>query len=120
MSSDMPLSSVQGLKCHLETSQGLLQAVNHGSVDLKWGEIYGIVGESGSGKSVTALSILRLLPPTVRIKAGNILFHGTDLLLLDDHQIRSIRGKRISRVFQDELNGAAVYQRRRRDRTLGL
>jgi peptide/nickel transport system ATP-binding protein len=103
MPADTPLLSVQGLKVHFKTSQGLLKAVNHGSFDIRRGEIYGIVGESGSGKSVTALSILRLLPATARIAAGNILFHGTDLLSLDDPQIRSIRGKRISMVFQDAL-----------------
>lgn len=103
MPSNNLLLSVQGLKVHFRTSQGLLKAVNHGNFDVRRGEIYGIVGESGSGKSVTALSILRLLPPTAQIAGGNILFHGTDLLSLDDHQIRSIRGKRISMVFQDAL-----------------
>jgi peptide/nickel transport system ATP-binding protein len=103
MPSNDLLLSVQGLKVRFRTSQGTLRAVNNGHFDVRQGEIYGIVGESGSGKSVTALSILRLLPPSAHIAAGNILFHGTDLLSMDDHQIRSIRGKRISMVFQDAL-----------------
>lgn len=103
----MPLDfllSVQGLKVYFKTSQGLLRAVNDISFDIGKGEIYGIVGESGSGKSVTALSILCILPPNARIVAGKIEFKGRDLLSLVDRQIRSIRGKEISMVFQDALS----------------
>ena len=102
----MPLDfllSVQGLKVYFKTPQGLLRAVNDMSFDIGKGEIYGIVGESGSGKSVTALSILRILPPNARIVAGKIEFKGRDLLSLNDRQIRAIRGKEISMVFQDAL-----------------
>ena len=75
------------------------------SFDIKQKEICGIVGESGSGKSVTALSILRILSPNAKIVDGKILFKGRNLLDMDDHQIRSLRGKEISMVFQDALAG---------------
>jgi len=101
--SPMPLLSVQDLKVQFQTPRGLLEAVNGVSFDVEKGELYGIVGESGSGKSVTALSILNILPPNARIVDGRILFKGSDLLTLEDRRIRSIRGNDIAMVFQDAL-----------------
>jgi peptide/nickel transport system ATP-binding protein len=95
------LLSVEGLRVQFDTSRGLLQAVNSASFNVRRGEIYGIVGESGSGKSVTAMSIIRLLPPYARIVSGKIMFKGRHLLDLDDREIRAIRGKDISMIFQD-------------------
>jgi oligopeptide transport system ATP-binding protein len=75
------------------------------SFDLAAGETLAIVGESGSGKSVTALSLLRLIPdPPGRIDTGEVLFDGTDLLKLDDAGIRAIRGDRIAMIFQEPMS----------------
>jgi peptide/nickel transport system ATP-binding protein len=98
-----PLLSINDLKVQFKTTRGLLEAVNGASFNIKKGEIYGIVGESGSGKSVTALSILNILPPNARIDKGQILFKGSDLLTLKDCDMRSIRGNTIAMVFQDAL-----------------
>jgi len=98
---DDTLISVQDLRIHFRTVRGTLQAVKQVSFDIKKGEIYGIVGESGSGKSVTALGILRILPPNAVIETGRIMFKGRDILTLNDRQIRALRGKEISMVFQD-------------------
>jgi len=100
MSPDVILS-VRKLEVLFDTSRGPLKAVNNISFDVRPGEAYGIVGESGSGKSVTALSILRLLSPNATIASGQILFKGNDLLALRDDEMRSVRGKEISMVFQD-------------------
>lgn len=97
------LLSIQNLKVQFQTTRGMLQAVSGVSIEIKKGELYGLVGESGSGKSVTALSILRILSPNARISDGKILFNGVNLLDLDDRQMRAIRGKEISMVFQDAL-----------------
>jgi peptide/nickel transport system ATP-binding protein len=101
--SSMPLLTVRDLKVRFKTTRGLLEAVNGASFDIKKGELYGIVGESGSGKSVTALSILDILPPNALITEGQILFKGSDLLTLKDRDMRAIRGNKISMVFQDAL-----------------
>src|SRR5256885_6132294 len=96
-----PILSVQQLEVMFDTGRGPLRAVNNLCFDIRPGEAYGIVGESGSGKSVTALSILRLLSRNARIVSGKILFKGRDLLTLDDDQMRTVRGKEISMIFQD-------------------
>src|SRR5207249_3673393 len=80
------------------------KAVNGISFHVEEGEALGIVGESGSGKSVTALSIMRLIPtPPGRITAGEVRFEGEDLLRMDDEAIRRIRGNQIAMVFQDPM-----------------
>src|SRR6185295_4359880 len=74
------------------------------SFSLMRGETLGIVGESGSGKSVTNLSIIRLIPnPPGKIVSGEIVFNGQDILLLPDHEVRKIRGRRIAMIFQDPM-----------------
>ncbi len=95
------LISVERLQVHFLTVRGVLKAVNNVSFEVNKGEAYGIVGESGSGKSVTALAILRILSPNARIRYGKILFNRRDLLSLNDQEMRAIRGKQISMVFQD-------------------
>jgi len=97
------LLSVQNLHVRFRTTRGILKAVEGASFDIKEKEIYGIVGESGSGKSVTALSILRILSPNADVVEGKILFKGRNLLDMGDRQIRSLRGKEISMIFQDAL-----------------
>ena len=99
-----PLLSVEGLKTHFFTEEGVTRAVDDVSFEVREGETLGVVGESGCGKSVTALSILRLLPPKLgRTIAGSIRFEGTDLLSLDDKAMRDIRGNRIAMIFQEPM-----------------
>lgn len=101
--SSQPLLEICDLRVRFNTARGLLEAVNGASFEIKKGELYGIVGESGSGKSVTALSILNILPPNARITEGRIQFKGSDLLALKDREMRPIRGNSIAMVFQDAL-----------------
>jgi len=83
------------------TDGGIVTAVDGVSFDLHQGESLGIVGESGSGKSVTALSLLRLVPDPGRVVGGKVLFKNQDLLQLTDDEIREVRGRDISMIFQD-------------------
>jgi oligopeptide/dipeptide ABC transporter ATP-binding protein len=100
----MPLLSVRNLRTEFSGEDGRFAAVEDVSFDLDEGEVIGIVGESGSGKSVTALSILRLIPePPGRIAKGRILFDGQDLLELSERRMRRIRGSRISMIFQEPM-----------------
>jgi oligopeptide transport system ATP-binding protein len=100
-----PLLSVRNLSTEFRTERGTVKAVDGVSFDLQAGETLAIVGESGSGKSVTALSILRLIPdPPGRITAGEVLFEGRDLLKLDNKAIRDIRGDRIAMIFQEPMS----------------
>lgn len=95
---------VVDLKTHFYTQEGIVKAVNGVDFFVNNGETVGIVGESGSGKSVTALSILRLIPqPPGRIVSGDILFDGKSLMSLSDEQMRSIRGNAISMIFQEPM-----------------
>ena len=101
---DRTILKVSGLKTHFFTSEGIIKAVNGVDFEVMKGEVLGLVGESGCGKSVTALSILRLVAsPPGKILDGKIEFLGTDLQTLSDGEIRKIRGKRISMIFQDPL-----------------
>ena len=99
-----PLLSIRGLRTYFYTESGVAKAVDGVDLDIAEGEVLGLVGESGSGKSVTALSILRLIPdPPGRIVAGEVLFKGRDLLKLSWEDIRRIRGNDISMVFQEPM-----------------
>src|SRR5689334_24347217 len=92
------LLEVKDLRTYFETEDGTVKAVDGISFQLKRGETLGIVGESGSGKSVTNLSIIRLVPdPPGKIVSGEVVFNGSDLLLLSNDAIRKIRGRRIDR-----------------------
>jgi oligopeptide/dipeptide ABC transporter ATP-binding protein len=96
--------SIRNLRTYFHTDDGLAKAVDGVSFNLKEGETLGIVGESGCGKSVTALSILRLLPDGVGvIEGGEILFDGCDIVKVSDKEIRSIRGNKISMIFQEPM-----------------
>jgi oligopeptide transport system ATP-binding protein len=99
-----PLLQIDDLYVHFNTSDGVVQAINGASLTLNPGEIVGLVGESGSGKSVTAMSILGLVPkPPAIYPKGRILWKGTDLLTTPDRELREIRGGEISMIFQDPM-----------------
>jgi oligopeptide/dipeptide ABC transporter ATP-binding protein len=98
------LLEVKNLKTYFYTEDGVAPAVDDVSFTLNHGETLGIVGESGSGKSVTSMSILRLISyPPGRIVSGEILLDGTDLLKLSEKEMRSVRGNRISMIFQEPM-----------------
>ena len=96
-----PILKVKDLQTQFLTHDGIVKAVDGVSFDLYPGESLGIVGESGSGKSITALSILRLVPDPGRVVSGKVLFHDKDLLQISDEEIREIRGRDIAMIFQD-------------------
>ncbi len=98
------LLEVQGLTVGFETDAGLVTVVDDVSFSLRAGEVVGLVGESGCGKSVTALSLLRLVPsPPGRMLGGHVLFGGFDLVGLPAAQLRDLRGRRISMIFQEPM-----------------
>ena len=98
------LLDIKNLKTQFFTSAGIVRAVDGISYTVEEGETVALVGESGCGKSVSALSILRLIPwPPGRIVEGEINFAGRDLLALSDEEIRDVRGKDISMVFQEPM-----------------
>jgi peptide/nickel transport system ATP-binding protein len=98
-----PLLSVEQLQTHFATSDGINRAVDGVSFHVNAGETLAIVGESGCGKSVTAMSILRLIPEPPGKIAGAIKFQGKDLLKLSDREMRAIRGNSISMIFQEPM-----------------
>jgi len=99
-----PLLSVRNLRTVFGTMQGEVTAVDDVSFDVVPGEVLGIVGESGSGKSVTALSIMGLLPqPPGRVAGGEILFEGRDLLKMPKRELRELRGAAIGMIFQEPM-----------------
>jgi peptide/nickel transport system ATP-binding protein len=95
------LLEVSGLRTQFDTPDGVVRAVNDVSFSVRPGQILGIVGESGSGKSVTARSVLRMVRPPGRVVGGQVRYRGTDLLALDERQMRELRGREIAMVFQD-------------------
>ncbi|AEG59470.1 ABC transporter ATP-binding protein [Desulforamulus ruminis] len=98
------LLQVKDLKTHFFLEDGVVPAVDGVSFHLNRGETLAVVGESGSGKSITATSIMRLIPsPPGRIVEGEILFNGNDLLKMTEKEMRGIRGNRISMIFQEPM-----------------
>ena len=102
-----PLLEVRGLTTEFVSERNgvrrVVRAVDGVSFDIGRGEILTLAGESGSGKTVTALSILRLVPPPGRIVAGSIRFEDRDLLTLGEHELRRVRGARVGFVFQEPM-----------------
>jgi oligopeptide/dipeptide ABC transporter ATP-binding protein len=99
-----PILQVQNLTTAFDTEAGRIRAIDDVSFDLKKEQVLGLVGESGCGKSVTALSIMRLLPkPVGIIESGRILFKGEDIVGLEADRMHEIRGKRISMIFQEPM-----------------
>ncbi|HCK10634.1 MAG TPA: dipeptide/oligopeptide/nickel ABC transporter ATP-binding protein [Candidatus Latescibacteria bacterium] len=108
----MPLLEVRNLTTRFHTRTGVVHAVEDVSFSLEAGQTIGIVGESGSGKSVTCYSLLGLVPqPPGRIHSGQALFDGVDLLQCSGSDLRGIRGKRISMIFQDPMTSLNPYLR---------
>jgi oligopeptide transport system ATP-binding protein len=108
----MALLEVENLRTYFYTRGGVIRAVNDVSFTLSRGETLGIVGESGSGKSVTCYSLLGLIPkPPGKIVSGQANFGGVDLLNCPEGELRRIRGKRISMIFQDPMTSLNPYMR---------
>jgi peptide/nickel transport system ATP-binding protein len=99
-----PVLEVEELYTHIHLRAGIIRAVDGVSFTLMAGETLGVVGESGCGKSMTALSILRLIPaPAARIAGGSIRLEGVELLKLPEPQMRKIRGNEIAMIFQEPM-----------------
>ena len=106
------LLEIQNLSVSFATDEGRVPAVCDVSLSLERGQVLGLVGESGCGKSVTAMSILRLIPqPPGHIDAGRILFHGHDLLPLPLNELRTVRGRRIAMIFQEPMTALSPLHR---------
>lgn len=103
MSDNEQLLAIENLRTHFFTKTGVVKAVDDISFAVSKGEVLGLVGESGSGKSVTGFSMLGLVDPPGRIAGGRILFRGRDLVTMSDDDLRDIRGKQISMIFQDPM-----------------
>ena len=100
-----PILEVKGLSTHFFTDDGLVKAVDRISYDIHEGETVGLVGESGCGKSVSALSLLRLIPnPPGKIVGGKIFFEGRDLLKLTEDEMCEVRGNKMAMIFQEPMN----------------
>jgi len=99
-----PLLQVKDLQTYFYSPAGVVKAVDGVSFDLGEGETLGLVGESGCGKSVTALSIMRLIPdPPGRIVGGQVLFNGEDILRIEESKMREVRGSAIAMIFQEPM-----------------
>jgi oligopeptide transport system ATP-binding protein len=108
----MPLLDVQNLTTRFHTRNGVVHAVEDVSFSVDPGQTLGIVGESGSGKSVTCYSLLGLIPqPPGRIHSGKAIFDGMDLLAATEKQLRKVRGKRISMIFQDPMTSLNPFMK---------
>ena len=99
-----PLLKVEGLSLSYTTRQGEVQAVRDVSFQLARGLALGLVGESGCGKTSIANCLMRLLPDNARLSAGRVLLDGNDILLLPEEEMRLLRWRRISMVFQAAMN----------------
>ena len=102
---DNPVLAIRNLYTKFFTYEGVIKALDNVSLTIDRGEIFGLVGETGCGKSVTALSILRLVPdPPGKIVSGEVIFDGEDLLKKSENEMKRIRGRRISMIFQEPMS----------------
>ena len=112
------LLKIEGLKTHFFTEAGVVKAIDNVSFEVKKGESLGLVGESGSGKTVTALSVLKIVPKPGKIIEGKIIYQGKNLLECTEKEIQEIRGKEIAIIFQDpssSLNPVYTVETQLRD-----
>ena len=106
----MSLLEIRNLGVEFHSDHGTVRASDHISFSLEAGEIMGIVGESGSGKSVSCLSLMRLLPmPPAKIVSGEIIFEGRDLLKISESEMRDLRGRDLTMIFQDPFTSLNPY-----------
>ena len=102
---------IKELTVHYETADGVVEAVNNVSLKLEKGQVLGLVGETGAGKTTIALSIMNLLPkPPAHVIGGQVLLNGENILKKNKHELRKIRGKKISMVFQDPMTALNPVQ----------
>lgn len=99
-----PILEIEKLKIHFYTYEGVVQAVDGVSLTVNPDEVLGIVGETGCGKSVTAKSVLRLVPDPGRIVSGGIRINGADILKMNERQLRNVRGGQVAMIFQSPLS----------------
>ena len=117
-----PLLAVDDLRVHLFTNRGVVRAVDGVGVRARArAQSLGIVGESGCGKTMTALSLMRLIPsPPARIVSGRIMFDGEDVVALDERRLRALRGNAMAMIYQDPMTTLnPVFTRGRADRRSG-
>ncbi len=100
-----PILSVEHLSCQFRSKDGPINALNDVSLDLLPGRVLAVVGESGAGKTTLALALLRLLPFPGQITSGRIFFDGADVLQMSEEELRRLRGRSISMIFQDPVSG---------------
>ena len=103
--------SIEDLSVQYKTRMGWVSAVDQVSLEIKRGEVLGLVGESGCGKSTLGKALMRLIDPPGLITGGNLWFHGQDLMTLSDTDMRGIRGRHISMIFQDPMTSLNPIQR---------
>ncbi len=112
MSNNGNILEINNLKTYFNTEDGVVKAVDGVSISLKPGELIGIVGESGSGKSITAMTIMGLLPGgTANIDSGEVLFDGKDLLKASEREMQRVRGGDIAMIFQDPMTSLNPFLR---------
>ena len=102
----LPLLDVHDLTVEFATRRGIVRAVQHVNITVAKGETLGIVGESGSGKSVTSYAIMRILDRAGRIAEGSVTFGGVDLRAVPENEMRDLRGREMSMIFQITAPGA--------------
>ncbi|MBP9652952.1 MAG: ABC transporter ATP-binding protein, partial [Rhodocyclaceae bacterium] len=97
----MSLLRVESLQMFLDSAAGPVRAVDDVSFEIEPGGTFALIGESGCGKSMTALSLMRLLPDVGRVRGGRVLLNGRDLLALTEAQMREVRGGEMAMIFQE-------------------